>query len=444
MRLENSYKQIWLLSYPIMIGNLAQTVINITDSIFLGKVGQVVFDASAIAGLLYFVFYMVGFAFSIGTQILIARKAGENKDASIGVIFDNSIYLLMALSLVLFVLLKYCCPPILNYSLKSPELILASNEYLSYRALGLPFAMLNLAFRAFFVGIGQTKILTVNLGLMAVSNTLFCYLLIFGNAGFPEMGIGGAAFASTISEGIALLFFLIYTLYYQANKKFNLLKFKSVDLFVCKTITRLSLPMVLQHIFSIGGWLVFFICVENMGQHQLAISNLVRLAYIVMMTPVWAYFAATNTLVSNLIGQGRAGEIKQLVKKVIIMSLTTSVLLLAISIPFSRNILSWINTNPLLVNDSLNSFYIVSTSMLLFSVSAILLSTVSGSGNTKVSMAIEGIAVGVYLLFIYLVTVKFHLSIETAWASEFIYWIMIGLLCWYHLSKTKWQGTSLY
>jgi putative MATE family efflux protein len=427
-----------------MIGNLAQTVINITDSVFLGKVGQLVFDASAIAGLLYFVFYMIGYAFSIGAQILIARKAGENKDQSIGVIFDNSIYLLLLLSVLLFVLLKYVCPPLLSHALQSPAMVGASQEYLFYRALGIPFAMINLAFRSFFVGIGQTRILTWNLGLMAIVNILFCYLLIFGNYGFPEMGIGGAALASTIAEGLALLFFLVYTFCHQANKKFNLLKFKTFDLFVSKTIVKLSLPMVLQHIFSIGGWLVFFIFIENLGPHQLAISNLVRLAYLVMMTPIWAYFAATNTLVSNLIGQGRASEVKQLVKKVIFMSLFTSCIVMIASVPFTGSILSWINPDLLLVKDAIYSFYIVSAALLLFSVSAVLLSTVSGSGNTRVSMIIEGIAVGIYLIYVYLVTARFHLSIEIAWASEFVYWSVIGILCWYHLQKTHWQGASIY
>ncbi len=443
MKLDNSYKQIWQVSYPILIGNLAQTVINITDSIFLGKVGQVVFDASAIAGLLYFVLYMVGFAFSIGTQIMIARKAGEGHDSGIGQIFDNSIYLLLAISFILYILLVYASPALLSNTLHSKEIISASQEYLSYRAIGIPFAMINLAFRSFFVGIGQTKVLTWNLGLMAFTNTVFCYCLIFGNYGFPQMGIGGAALASTISEVIALVFFLLYTFYHKENKRFNLLKFKSVDSFINKTIIRLSLPVVLQHIFSLGGWLVFFIFIENLGQHELAISNLVRLAYLVMMTPIWAYFAATSTLVSNLIGQGKTAEIPQLVKKVIILSLCSALIMMACAIPFTETILLWINKDIHLVKDSIASFYIISSSMLLFSVAAILLSAVSGSGNTTASMLIEGISVGVYLLYVYIVTVRLHLSIEIAWASEYVYWTMIGGLCYWYLVKTKWKGAEI-
>ncbi len=443
MKLETTYKQIWLVSYPILIGNLAQTVINITDSIFLGKVGQVVFDASAIAGLLYFVLYMTGFAFSIGTQIMIARKAGENKDSSIGEIFDNSIYLLLIISVLLFILLEFVCPTLLNYTLHSKVIASASSEYLSYRALGILFAMINLAFRSFFVGIGQTSILTWNLGLMAITNTVFCYFLIFGNCGFPEMGIGGAALASTIAEVIAFIFFLFYTIYHKANKRFLLLKFKSFNMGINKTIVHLSLPVVLQHLFSLGGWLVFFIFIENLGQHELAISNLVRLAYLVMMTPIWAYFAATNTLVSNLIGQGKTAEIPQLVKRVIVLSLLSSVIMIVCIVPFTEPILSLINKDSKLVHDSISSFYIVSSALMLFAVAAILLSTVSGSGNTRASMIIEGISVSVYLLYSYIVTIHLKLSIEIAWASEFVYWIMIGGLCLWYLIRTKWKGVEI-
>lgn len=435
--------QIWLVAYPIMIGNFAQTVINITDSIFLGKVGQVVFDASAIASLLYFVLYMAGFAFSVGTQIMIARKAGENKDSSIGEIFDNSIYIMLALSVVLFILVEYGCPLLLNHTLHSQPIAEASNTYLYYRGWGIPFAMINLAFRSFYVGIGKTNILTWNLGMMCVTNAAFCYLLIFGNYGFPTMGIGGAALASTIAEVIAFLFFLIFTIYHKANKRFLLLKFSSLNMKINKGIVSLSLPIVFQHFLSLGGWLVFFIFIENLGAHELAISNLLRLVYLIMMTPGWSFFAANNTLVSNLIGQGKNADVKALVRKVIIMSVFAGLVMLVLIVPFATTWFSFLNKDPLLISDAMPSFYLVSAALFLFAIAAILLSTVSGSGNTRAAMIIEGISVGLYLLYSYLVTIQWHLSIEVAWASEFVYWILIGGLCYWFLEKGKWQGKAI-
>ena len=79
-----TYKQIWLINFPVMMSILMEQLINITDAVFLGHVGEVELGASAIAGIYYLAVYMLGFGFSIGLQVMIARRNGEcdyGKDA---------------------------------------------------------------------------------------------------------------------------------------------------------------------------------------------------------------------------------------------------------------------------------------------------------------------------------------------------------------------------
>jgi len=70
---------------------VAQNVINVTDTAFLGRVSEVALGASAIAGVFYFAIYMIGFGFSQGAQILIGRRNGEENFTQIGPIFNNSL-----------------------------------------------------------------------------------------------------------------------------------------------------------------------------------------------------------------------------------------------------------------------------------------------------------------------------------------------------------------
>ena len=72
-----TYKQIWLINFPVMMSILMEQLINITDAIFLGHVGEVELGASALAGIYYLAVYMLGFGFSIGLQVMIARRNGE-------------------------------------------------------------------------------------------------------------------------------------------------------------------------------------------------------------------------------------------------------------------------------------------------------------------------------------------------------------------------------
>ena len=102
MQVNTSYRDIFNMAYPVMAGSIATTLINITDSAFLGRIGEVELGASAIGGILYFVFVMIGMAVGTGSQILMARRSGEKNDSAIGAIFDQSMLLMLLLSVVIF------------------------------------------------------------------------------------------------------------------------------------------------------------------------------------------------------------------------------------------------------------------------------------------------------------------------------------------------------
>ena len=69
-------KQIWQITYPVLISLLMEHMIGLTDTAYLGRVGEVELGASALAGVYYLVIYMLGFGFSVGAQVLIARRNG--------------------------------------------------------------------------------------------------------------------------------------------------------------------------------------------------------------------------------------------------------------------------------------------------------------------------------------------------------------------------------
>ena len=93
-------KQIWLIAYPILVSLIMEQMIGMTDTAFLGRVGEVELGASAIAGVFYMVIFMVAFGFSIGTQILIARRNGEENYQAIGQLFYHGIYFQCTMAVV--------------------------------------------------------------------------------------------------------------------------------------------------------------------------------------------------------------------------------------------------------------------------------------------------------------------------------------------------------
>src|ERR1051325_11634587 len=95
------------MAYPVMIGSVAITVLNITDTIFLGRVGEVELGASALGGVFYFALVMVGLGIGTGTQIQIARRAGEKNYSAIGEIFDQSLLIFICLAVLSYAVLNF-------------------------------------------------------------------------------------------------------------------------------------------------------------------------------------------------------------------------------------------------------------------------------------------------------------------------------------------------
>ena len=200
-------KKIWIISWPIMISLVAQNIVNVTDTAFLGHVGAVELGASAIGGLFYITLFMVSYGFTTGVQILIARRHGEKDYPAIGSIFDNSFYFLGASTIFITILILLFGAQILKPFIASANVFQASTIYLKYRIFGLFFASSALLFRSFYTGIAFTKYISISAAIMAGLNVILDYGMIFGKLGFPEMGIAGAGLASSISEACALFFF---------------------------------------------------------------------------------------------------------------------------------------------------------------------------------------------------------------------------------------------
>ena len=196
-------KQIWDVSYPIFLSLLAQNVINVTDTAFLGRVGEVELGASAMGGLFYICAFTIAFGFSTGSQIIMARRNGERNYREVGPVMIQGCFFLFVMAAILFVLSRLFVGDVMRFLISSDAILQATEEFLDWRVFGFFFSFINVMFRALFIGITRTKVLTLSALVMAFINVLLDYLLIFGKGGFPELGIKGAAIASVAAEEIS-------------------------------------------------------------------------------------------------------------------------------------------------------------------------------------------------------------------------------------------------
>jgi putative MATE family efflux protein len=438
MKVSIGYNEIWRISWPIMLSSLANTVINFTDVAFVARVGEKQLAASALGGVFYFVLVMIGAGIGVGIQILIARRAGELREDKISEIFDNGLTLLLSIIIAIQLLLYTCVPWLMNFIVTDTQIAGYTIEYLFARGWGLFFLMILTSLRSFYTGIAFTRIITYTTVIMMVLNIILNYILTLGNLGFEAMGIFGSGLASAISEMVAALYAVIYTFMHKRIRSYRLFNFKELNFTATKQIAMLSAPIVLQHLVSMGAWFIFFLLIEKLGSRELAVSNVVRSVYMVLMTPVWGYAQATNSMVSNIIGQGKKDQVFVLIKKIVVLSLITSIVTTSFFVLFPQLIFDLSTSDTSLIADAMGSFYVISGATIIFCISMILLSAVSGTGSTNAAMVIEMINIFVYLSYVFACSYYFKPTVEVVWFSEVVYWLLMGVFSFYYLKSNKW------
>ncbi|MCC7331745.1 MAG: MATE family efflux transporter [Flavobacteriales bacterium] len=434
-----SYKKIWQIAFPIIISGIAQNVVNVTDTAFLGQVSNTAMGAAGNAGIFYFILAITGMGFSLGAQIVIARRNGEGNLLEIGKIVDHIFYFIIPLAILLFGLVQFFSANFFESLVRSESILKHSIDFINVRIWGILFAFLNFTFNAFYVGITRTKILSISTIIMMLVNVILDYTLIFGNFGMPEMGIKGAALASVIAEGSSFLFIFIYTIKKVDINKYNLFGFQKFELKTMKRLINVSLPVMLQNFIAIGSWFIFFIIIEKMGEKELAISHIVRSIYMVMMIPLFGLSSATNTLVSNLIGEGKQNEVLGIIKKIVIMSFGFTFILSLICFFFPVWIIGFYTNDQQLLVETIDSLRIVNLTMFFFCVSSILFNGVTGTGNTRTSFVIEMLNITIYLISAYYIAIEMKASLSIVWASEFIYFGFLGIFSYWYLKYGNWK-----
>lgn len=422
---------------------LAQNIIQVIDTAFLGRVGEVELGASALAGIIYIALYTLGFGFSMGSQILIGRRNGEKNYDKIGdIVIQGAVFLLIP-AMLLIPLLRYGAAHWIPLMFESAEVAGAVTEYLEWRVFGIVFAFVNLMFRAFYIGTARTKVLTMNAIVMAITNVIFDYGLIFGNLGMPELGMAGAAIASVIAEFASTVFLLIYT-----RKTVNLEKygFKKIRFqwTVIHKVLDISVFMMVQYLFSIVTWMLFFVFIENyMGERPLAVTNIVRSFYTILTIPSHALGSVASTLVSNTMGADKKEEVINLIKRIAFISLGVMVGVIAIVSVFPRTMIRIYTDDPSLVSDTVLPLYVLISSLPIYSIGSVLFNSVSGTGNTRTALKFEIITLLFYLAYMWFVIIHMRFSVAVAWTTEHVYWLFLVTLSFIYLRSGKWKERKI-
>ncbi len=438
-----TYGQIWKISVPIMLGGAAQNIITLMDGIFLGRVGEVELGAIGFVGVFYLIIASIGYGFSKGGQIMIARRFGEGDADAIGRTTYSMLYFEFGLAVMMFLFMQYGAYYFFSATINSDAIFYKSLEYLETRSYGVFFSYIGVAIIALYTGIARTNFIIVTTVILGVTNLILNYGLIFGNFGLPEMGIAGAGLASTIAEIVAFLVFLVYMAFDKQIKPYNLFRLPKINFEEIKTMLRISSPIVLQFVVSLGSWYLFFGIIENLGERELAASNVLRMVYLVLSIPCWGFSSGINTLVSNMIGQNRVDMVFPVIRKTVFLCLTTTMLISLPVMLFPDWAMAVFTPEMAILNMARPVLPLLMVILVLFSIGTIMFNGLVGTGATFASLKIQVVSAVVYISSIYLIIEYIGGELQMAWSSEILYWLVYICYTYYLLYRKGWQGVKV-
>jgi MATE family multidrug resistance protein len=439
LQVKVTNKQILSIALPICLAILIPQINFITNNIFLGAWSKKSLGDAGITSVYYLILAVVGNGFNNALQSLIAKSAGEGNLDKIHVLVHQAIRIVFKFSLAGILFTWFIAPLILKNFL-SPDSYSDEINFLRIRILGLPFLYLFQLGGAFLVGTLNSRYLMIGFIFQSFVNIFLDFTLIKGRLGLPQLGFNGAAVSSVIAEITGLIVVCMVIVRLKLYKQFNLHTKYKYDKPVSKEFLKISTPLVLQYMISLTTWLIFFIMIDgSYNADDKAISNIMRNVFGFAGVFAWAFASTTNAMVSNLIGQGRNHEVITAIKKIMRLSLGAAVIMTIILNIFPHTFFSMFGQGEDFIQRGIPVLRVVSGAMLTMSIAVVWLNSLTGTGQTRINLLIEIIAIIIYLTYTYFIVKALKLPLLYAWSNEWIYWITVFSFAFIFMNKDKWK-----
>jgi putative MATE family efflux protein len=378
-----------------------------------------------------------------GLQALISRRAGENRVDEIGVLFNQGVIISIFLSVIAITFTYFIAPSIFHSVLHDTQRANNVIEFLKIRIWGIPFLFIYQMRNALLVGTNQSNFLIIGTATEAAFNIFFDYSFIFGHFGFTAMGLNGAAYASIISEVMGLFVIYLVIHYQKIGARFELFKDFEIKWDYIKLILVQSSPIMMQYMISIISWEIFYILIEHRGEQSLAVSNSMRNIFGFFGSFTWAFAATSNTMVSNIIGQNMQDKVIPLINKIAKWSFGFALCVCIILNVFAHQFLSIYGQGEGFMQEGIPVLRVVSIALLLMSIATIWLNGVTGTGQSKINLAIEFIAIIIYLIYAYLTIEYYQFPITIGWMCEIIYWLTLLIPSYLYIKSNRWKDKKI-
>jgi putative MATE family efflux protein len=384
-------RAILLLSIPAVLEMIMESVFVIVDIWFVSRLGANAVATVGITESMITIIYAISIGLATATTSMVSRRIGEKNPSMASRTAVQAILTGIIVSLIIGIPASLHAENLLRLMGASDDIVTNMSGYTRFMLGGNIVIMLLFIINAVFRSAGDAAIAMRVLWAGNIINIILDPCLIFGWGPFPELGVKGAAIATTTGRGIAVIY--QFWLLFFGRKRIQLsLKDIAVDFRIIGKLIRLSAGSIGQNLIGTSSWIALVRIISVFGSDIVAGYTIAIRIISFILLPSWGISNAASTLVGQNLGAGKPERAERSVMvtgwvNMILLGIV-GLVLVAFPAPFIRLFI----TDPDVLNAGTECLRIVSTGFIFYGFGMVLVNSFNGAGDTTTPLKINVLA----------------------------------------------------
>jgi len=436
-------KALLILSIPMVLEMIMESIFAVVDIFFVSRLGANAVATVGITESSMTIVYAFGMGLSTATTALVARRIGEKKAGKAGIVAFQAIIAGLCVSILIAIPGVIYAKEFLLLMGASEEMAEAGYMFPAIMFGGNAVIMLLFIINAIFRSSGDAAISMRVLIFANLVNIILDPLLIFGIGPFPELGLKGAAVATTTGRGLAVIY-QFYLLFY-GNKRIRLeLHHLKIKLKVMFQLFKLGAGGILQYIIATSSWIALYRIIAVLGSEVMAGYTISIRILIFVLLPSWGLSNAASTLVGQNLGAKQPERAERTVWITAYANMVLLGLVGIILIIFPEAFIRLFINDPNVISSGAISLRIISIGFVSYAMGMVMTQAFNGSGDTSTPTWMNLFCFWLFEIpLAYFLAIVLDMNIQGISIAIVAAETALTITAWYFFRKGNWKTVKI-
>lgn len=427
------------LAWPAILEMMLHMGIWIVDTAMVGRLGAAALSATGLGGQVYFSLIFVLGGIGVATTAMVSRHVGAGEGRQAGFVAGQALVLGLVAAAGLAVAVQAGAHLIYDLASLGPAVGALGTTYMRIISLGAPLLVVNLIANGALRATGDTRTPLLIAATVNALNAIFDYLLIFGVAGLPRLGVAGAALASLTAQVAGGILGLVALA--RQNPAFRPRwagwrpHWETI-----RRLVRLSIPAALESLFMDGARTVNMFAVSGLGVAAFAASQVAVAAESLSFLPGYGFTIAASILVGQKLGARAPGEARNSVVQALLLALAVMSSMGLFFLVMPRFLVGFFTRDAAVVDLAARCLMIAALVQPAIATTEVLTGALRGAGDTRTAMYVTAFGSwGLRVPLTYLGVYAFGFSLAGVWLIMVLDWFARSLLAAVVFRRGRWQ-----